>query len=67
MGIQNIEALIGDTPSCVIEVGHPAGTPALWRDKNFPKVVVCTRHRDQYIISDAFDYEVNDWERIEGT
>jgi len=34
--------------TCVVEVGHPAGTPADWVDLNQPTFKVCDRHRRQY-------------------
>lgn len=62
MGIQNIEALIGDVIPCIVTVGHPSGTPAKWRDKN-SMLTVCTRHKDQY--DERQDLGPYDWERIE--
>lgn len=37
--------------TCVIEVGHPAGTPATWRDE-LSELTVCDHHRNQYDTSD---------------
>lgn len=37
-----------ERPTCVIEVGHPAGTPATWQDKSLLKFYVCDRHKAQY-------------------
>lgn len=33
---------------CVVEVGHPLGTPATWVNELLPSLVVCDRHRSQY-------------------
>lgn len=33
---------------CVVDVGHPADTPAVWRDRRNPALAVCDRHRRQY-------------------
>ncbi len=35
-------------PDCVIDVGHPAGTPAVWVNVDIPEHVVCNHHRQQY-------------------
>ncbi len=47
---------------CVIEVGHPKGTPAVWVDSHNPDLTVCDRHKDQY--DTAFDIYNIEWERI---
>lgn len=33
---------------CVIEVGHPSGTPADWRSSTQPDLTVCDRHKGHY-------------------
>lgn len=49
-------------PACVIEVGHPAGTPATWANKDHPEHTVCDRHKHQYETSpDSHDIR---WRRL---
>lgn len=49
---------------CVIEVGHPAGTPASWQDRDHPEMTVCDHHKQQY--ETAYDdYSHLHWVTIE--
>ncbi len=50
-------------PACVIEVGHPAGTPATWFNPEYPWHAVCDRHKGYY--ETAYDdYSGIKWRRI---
>lgn len=48
-----------DRPSCVVEVGHPPGTPAEWVDALHPSLTVCERHRCQF--NERDDLGPYDW------
>lgn len=50
---------------CIIDVGHRAGAPAVWRSAAQPGMVVCDRHRRQYDERD--DLGPYAWQRIEGS
>lgn len=53
-----------DVRACVVEVGHPRGTPAEWIDETGSGgLAVCDRHRRQYDESDLGPFT---WTRIDG-